>query len=175
MSSKAIKFDLPSLSELNSEFYYDSESGFFYHWYTKAPNALAYTRAGYYQLKGYLYLYVRGCKYIGSRVAWKMYHGCDPEDLVDHRNGDKHDTRITNLREADSFGNAANTRLSSNNRSGYKGVYYATDRQAWRAMIAVRGRSIALGAFSTPEEAHEAYVAAAEDYFGEFANPGTAA
>ena len=39
----------------------------------------------------------------------------------------------------------------------------------YRAYIRLCGRSIHLGYFSTPEEANEAYWAAAQKHFGEFA------
>jgi hypothetical protein len=91
---------------------------------------------------------------------------------IDHANGDRADNRWANLREA--------TRKQNNgNRRKYKGhwpkgvVKLKTKKpthKAFWARIHKGNRAISLGIFRTPEEAHEAYMRAAKDYFGsEFA------
>jgi hypothetical protein len=92
-----------------------------------------------------------------------------PEQEIDHIDGDGTNNRWENLREATRAQNNANCR--GYNKCGIKGVYQRGP--SWIAQISPNGgRSIHLGCFRTPEEAHAAYLAAAHKYFGEFANGG---
>lgn len=91
---------------------------------------------------------------------------------VDHRNGNKLDNRLENIRACSQAENCKNTRMRSTNTSGFKGVSWIESRGKWQATIAANGKSIYLGRYKTPEEAHEKYVAAAKELHGEFANFG---
>lgn len=163
---------LPSLEILRREFRYEPETGYFYHLYDKTPKTKAGMRAGYYSKRDYFFLCVESEQFVGSRIAWKMYYGVDPSGLLDHKNLNKHDTRIDNLRESTHTFNSANKKLDRKNTSGYKGVHYAKGKGFWRATIGIKGRVICLGSFYSPEAAHEAYKAAALRHFGEHANFG---
>ena len=88
---------------------------------------------------------------------------------VDHINGDGLDNRRANLRLATRSENMRNSRQSAANTSGFKGVCWNKRDQNWVAAITVEGRMRYLGAFGTPEAAHEAYLAAATRLFGQFA------
>jgi predicted GIY-YIG superfamily endonuclease len=48
-------------------------------------------------------------------------------------------------------------RLTKNNTSGYKGVYFDNERGAWKAEINHAGVRYRLGAYDTPEMAYQAY------------------
>lgn len=87
----------------------------------------------------------------------------------DHENGVTLDNRRNNLRFATSSQNAMNRRKTSANSSGYKGVHWHKGHQKWCAQIKVNGKSIHLGYFDTPEEAHAAYCEAATRLHGDFA------
>lgn len=89
--------------------------------------------------------------------------------VADHQNNNTLDNRRSNLRIATSAQNCANSRIKRNNRSGFKGVYFKTDRAKWAAVICVGGRRKFLGCFTTPELAHAAYCNAAKTLCGEFA------
>jgi len=88
-------------------------------------------------------------------------------ELVDHWNNNPLDNRRCNLRLASKITNAQNSKLSSRNTSGYKGVYRSFKK--WAAEIKVNKQKIRLGRFDTPEEAYQAYCEAALKYHGEFA------
>jgi hypothetical protein len=62
--------------------------------------------------------------------------------------------------------------MHRDNQFGLKGIKRSKHGKKWQARIQVDKKTIHLGAFSTPEEAHQAYCDAAFKYFGEFANPG---
>jgi hypothetical protein len=128
--------------------------------------------AGYLSGKGYILIRLtingeRG-SYLASRLAFIYMVGeCPP--LVDHKDRNRQNDRWENLRGATRFENAHNSAMQSNNKSGFKGVDYRKERGKWRAMICVNRRPIHLGFFSSPEEAHAAYCAAAEKYHRDFA------
>lgn len=85
-------------------------------------------------------------------------------ELCDHINRDTLDNRRENLRKATKSQNNQNAKRLEKNTSGYKGVYWAKDRDCWRARITLN-----LGSFTTPEEAARAYDRTAIERHGEFA------
>ena len=119
------------------------------------------------QKTGYREVEIEGRYYLAHRLAWFYVHGTWAK-RIDHRDGDRLNNRAANLREATVSQNAANKKMNVTNRCGFKGVR-ASGRNRWRATIETNHKSYSLGTFGTPEEAHAAYMAAAEKLFGEFA------
>ena len=121
-------------------------------------------RAGY-VLKGGNSTKAHWCVKIGScvftqqRIIWMWIHGVDPESfLVDHIDQDSLNNRLSNLRLVTRRQNRENSKLNSNNSSGYRGVYKMGKK--WQAKIMLpKGRARSIGVFDTPEDAHEALVA----------------
>lgn len=87
----------------------------------------------------------------------------------DHASGDTLDNRRSNLRPANSEQNARNRRISSLNKTGFKGVSVRADRETYLAAIRVGDKLIKLGTFSAAHEAARRYDAAARELFGVFA------
>jgi hypothetical protein len=103
------------------------------------------------------------------RLAWLYVHGEVPS-RIDHRDLDKLNNRIDNLRVATGSQNKANGTAYANNKSGLKGVSYLSGRaKPWRATIQCQGKWKFLGYFDTAEAAHAKYLEAAKEAFGEFA------
>lgn len=119
--------------------------------------------------KGYRQIGVDGRLYAAHRLAWLYQTGKWPVDLIDHINCDPGDNRFCNLREASRSENARNSKLNARNTSGFKGVTWEKNAKRWMAQIQVNCKNNNLGLFDTPEEAHSAYIAAAEKLHGEFA------
>jgi len=90
-------------------------------------------------------------------------------ERVDHIHGNTLDNRRSELRLCSHTQNIRNAKLSKRNTSGYKGVSWDKRTKSWASAIRVNKKTIHLGRYSTPQEAHEAYKQAAIKYFGEFA------
>lgn len=119
---------------------------------------------------GYVILNVDRRRYLAHRLAWLYVHGRWPAADLDHKNMDRSDNRLCNLREATRGENMRNVRAHKNNKSGLKGVSFDRRRKIikWQASIKVLGARRWLGSFETPELAHAAYVDAARELHGDF-------
>lgn len=89
--------------------------------------------------------------------------------LIDHRDGNGLNNRLSNLRPATRAQNAWNSRTPVRNTSGFKGVVFHRASGRWAAQIQVNHKPYRLGVFDTREDAAIAYNAAAIQHFGEFA------
>lgn len=148
------------------------ECGRFF-WRISPSNRVAIgDQAGSLRTNGYWYISIDGVSHLTHRLAWFWHHGTWPELDLDHINRNKWDNRIENLREATASQNIANSRLSSSNSSGFRGVSWNKRLERWHAYICVRGTRKHLGFFETAEDAAAAYAVAAREHFGDFANIG---
>lgn len=90
-----------------------------------------------------------------------------PDAEIDHIDGNPLNNRRSNLRLATSSQNSANTRARAG-RTLPKGVYL-TKSGRFEAKIQIKGESIFIGVYDSPEEAARAYDKAAVIHFGDFA------
>jgi len=93
------------------------------------------------------HIYVDGKRYTEHRLAWFYTFGVFPSRL-DHRNRNRADNRIANLRKATRNENKRNSKTHSNNQNGFKGAYQNGRR--WGARVTHNGKRIHLGTFDTP-------------------------
>jgi hypothetical protein len=158
---------------LRELFLYEEESGLFIRRISRGNRGLAGQIAGYVAKTGYRVIGIGprdGFKmYLAHRLAWLYMTGAFPENEIDHINGVKDDNRWCNLREATRSQNLQNIRCRSSSLSRLKGVQWDRRRKKWASGIFVNKRHLHLGYFTSATEAHEAYVHAAKEHFGEFA------
>lgn len=104
-----------------------------------------------------------------SKVSLHRLVMGSPKASVDHANGNKLDNRRENLRVCNQSQNCANSQLSKNNKSGYKGVSWNKALRKWHAYIMVNRKKKHLGYFSDKLQAAKAYNLAAQEYFADYA------
>jgi hypothetical protein len=98
----------------------------------------------------------------------RVVFGGDQAVRVDHRDGDGLNCRRSNLRAATYAQNNRNTRLRSDNKSGFKGVRKHSQCNKFQASICTDGIREYLGLFTTAEEAYAAYCAASAEQHQQF-------
>lgn len=147
-------------------FDYDMDNGWFTNRYSRG-RAFVGARAGSTSGHGYRKITIGYNKYYEHHLAWLYVHGVWPDE-IDHINGDRCDNRIANLRVCSRSENNFN-RQDGTGISGLKGAYLDPRNSQWFSKIQVGGQHKFLGNFNSPEEAHEAYLKAAEEFAGEFA------
>ena len=96
----------------------------------------------------------------------------NPDDklCVDHKDNDRANNHISNLRFATSKENSRNSKLSNNNTSNVKGVYWHKRVKKWCAQITIDGIQIHIGYFDNLDDARTARVNRANEAFGMYIN-----
>lgn len=152
--------DIFTIEEIRELFSYDPETG-----YITRIRSYGRAIAGQVFTTGHK-ISVNNVTVPHNRLAYALYHGVWPIDIVDHEDRDKTNNKISNLREATPAQNQYN-------KAGYgaypKGVTWRNRYdKPWQAKIRVDGVRYHLGSFATMPEAHEAYLLAALEYHGDF-------
>lgn len=145
---------------------YDPVTGWFTHKTNRGP-CRAGDRAGSSTGHGYRKVTVDGTRIYEHHAAWVFMFDEWPNEL-DHKDGNRSNNAIENLRVCDRSANACNS-LRSTGESGLKGAYLDKRTMNWYSHIQLGGQVKHLGIFGSAEEAHRAYLAAAELHHGEFA------
>lgn len=159
-------------SRLREVLNYDPETGVFTWAIQRGNRCPLGGEAGGAATDGYIYIRVDGKLYCAHRLAWLYVNGEWPVGEIDHKNRDRGDNRLCNLREATRTQNQANVGKRSDNTSGFKGVSFHKRKGRWQAQGRVHGRTKFFGYHATPEAASAAYVAATRAIHGDFAYVG---
>lgn len=109
-------------------------------------------KIGYDNGRGYLKASIDNKEYYLHRLAWLYSYGEFPE-LIDHKDQNKSNNKIENLRAATNSQNLHNRGVPVNNKSGHKGVHYIESRNKYLSSITINSKQQYLGIFKTIEEA----------------------
>lgn len=143
---------------------YDPATGAFTSLINRGPIKIGQVVGGV-NVQGYIQIQIDGIIYYGHRLAWLYMTGEWPKDTIDHINGVRHDNRFENLRDVEPSGNAQNQRRPrKDNETGLLGVSKHSQMDKWVARIKIGSMYQHLGCFDTPEEAHDAYLAAKREH-----------
>lgn len=169
-SESFIIFSMDRMLEiLQKRLRYDPDTGVFTCLITSNPK-YQFVRSG-----GYLCMEFedRGRKrrVLSHRAAWAMTFGYWPK-ILDHKDGDPKNNRLSNLREATHTQNCHNSgKRGSNTTSKYKGVDFCKSRSGtkrYKVRVGANGKRYTIGWFRTEEEAAKAAKEAYNKYHGEY-------
>jgi hypothetical protein len=150
------------------EYFYYKEGNLFWR-ITLNNRAKKDKQAGHKHNSGYIHVQVNKKSYKVHRIVYEMHFGVISENfIVDHKDGDKSNNTIENLRLATPSQNLFNSLATSRNKTGFKGVRYSNTYGGYYAQIMLNGKQKHLGVYSSAELASEAYNKAAKDLQGEF-------
>lgn len=121
-------------------------------------------RAGYVAPNGYRKIMINYKNYYEHRLIFEMHYG-EPQEEIDHINGNRSDNRIENLRIATRSQQNQNTKMRSDNTSGVKGVFWHNKAQKWQVTV----QKMYFGIFDDLELASLVAAEARDKYHGEYA------
>mgnify|MGYP003646186083 CR=1 FL=1 len=172
---------------INENYRYEPDTGLIYykkHMYKHGRKRKMDKPVGSYESKGYLQipfvLYKYQLRVRAHRMAWYLYYGEVPTDLIDHIDHNKSNNKIDNLRV---FTNSKNTRHSSIKKAKLKkrlegnciGVFKRRSnnyiKKPYQALIKVNYKMLSLGYYTTMVEAAKVRDAFVIEKFGSGCGP----
>lgn len=144
----------------------NEETGQFY-WKISSGKAAVGKKAGVINGQGYVQIRYRNVTYLAHRLVWLFLKGEYPAGLLDHKDRNRSNNRITNLREVTSQQNQTNRLPHKNCSSKYKGVTVKPNGRS-RSSITHLGIRYDLGCFLTEEAAALAYNSASRELHGAY-------
>jgi len=126
--------------------------------------------------RGYRHIKINGNNYRAHRLIYLMFNpewditDTSQDNSVDHRDNDKLNNNIDNLRVATHSQNKANSGKYKNNTSGVTGVYWHKRAGKWQVLVAVNKKSHYGGLFVNKEDAIAKATQMRDELHGEFAH-----
>lgn len=95
-----------------------------------------------------------------NKVPIKVHKLITNEPMIDHKDGDRYNCTIENLRPCTNQQNSFNRGPQRNNKTGFKGVFYRSSPNLinhYEVAIRLNGKTINIGYYATPIEGAKAY------------------
>jgi hypothetical protein len=138
---------------------YDQETGIFV-WKEPITNISVGVVAGTLNDQGYLIIGLDNERYRAHRLAWFYVYGKWPDNQIDHRDHNRSNNRIKNLRDFTHSENNQNQICAQDKNKSTKLLGAYPNGSGFMARIQVNGKDKYLGTFRSPEAAHAAYILA---------------
>ena len=150
--------------DVRKMFNYDQNLGVMSRKIKTGRNTHAGQQVGSDDMHGYKTVRIGTTSFKLHRLCWFYAHGHWPVGDIDHLNGDRSDSRLSNLRDVPRGVNLQNQRVatSQNKSTGVLGVYPSNKR--FTAALSVDGKKKSLGTFDTVDLAHAAYLNAKREF-----------
>ena len=135
-----------ALVNIQKHLRYDKDTGIFI--WSKRTGGQTKTGdiAGTITTAGYICIKYKKKQYLAHRLAFYFVYGYMPS-FIDHKDLDKTNNRILNLREVSQKENALNRPMDKRNKSGCVGVCWCKQTKRWKAAIVLDGKNKTLGRF----------------------------
>ena len=82
---------------------------------------------------GYYGVQLEGKTYLAHRVVWALFYGSLGRCIIDHKDKNRSNNKITNLRVVDYNVNSKNLSVNKNNKTGFTGVEFIENRNSYSA------------------------------------------
>lgn len=108
-----------------------------------------------------------GKQYRVHRLIFFYHFGYFP-NIIDHKDCNKENNNIDNLRECTHQQNAFNKRITKTSTSGVKGVHWKKKDEIWEVSIKLNNKQHYLGCFKSLDDAKQVAMNFREKHHGEF-------
>lgn len=142
--------------ELKKFLSYDRKTGIFVWKIATASRVKIGDIAGSIYKNGYIHILINGKRYKAHRLAWLYVTGEYPKNQIDHKNHNRADNRIKNLRDITHQENCKNKTMTDKNTSGVVGVSWCKTISRWRATISIEDVKKSLGTYVNFSDAVDA-------------------
>lgn len=121
---------------------------------------------------GYYCVGIKRKKYRLCRIVWLYFYGEWPNGHMDHKDGDKTNDSLNNLRIVSIKENNINRKTSKKKRKYNLPKWVMPHGKKFRSIVRANGKMNRLGVFDTPSEAHKVASEFAKTQHGEYFNDG---
>lgn len=135
--------------------YFDYKNGNLYWKQRLAKCVHIGDKAGTLNPNGYVYIRFKNNIYVAHRLIYIWHYG-KINGILDHIDGNRSNNFINNLRIANYTSNQYNRKISKNNSSGVKGVYWNKRYNKWEASIKINKKPTYIGRYNNINEAKTA-------------------
>jgi len=125
-------------------------------------------KAGSKNNKGYFKTAINGKYFLNHRIIFMIHYGFLPK-MIDHIDNNSENNFIENLRPATRSENQHNSKISQNNTSGIKGIYWNKKSKKWKTQFKLNNKKMYFGEYNDIDYAKFVIDAMRYKYHKEFA------